>query len=107
MSSIPRCFAWNPPCRRIPSAVQRFNERAGDHLGGPPAQLAFVVRISRRPSGSAPRTRAIGVAGTSDRLGLDPMDRTKEVHLADIDAVVAEDRVDRHDMEIDVRDRYL
>jgi hypothetical protein len=46
MSSIPRCFAWNPPCRRIPSAVQRFNERAGDHLGGPPAQLAFVVRIS-------------------------------------------------------------
>jgi hypothetical protein len=22
MSSIPRCFPWNPPCRRIPSAVQ-------------------------------------------------------------------------------------
>src|SRR4030088_875439 len=35
------------------------------------------------------------------------MDRTKEIHLADIDAVVAEDRVGHHDMEIDVRDRHL
>src|SRR6266446_2804796 len=107
MSSIPRCFAWNPPCRRIPSAVQRLNERAGDHLGGPPAQLAFVVRISPRPGGSVPRTWAIGAAEVSDKSGLDPMDRTKEIHLTDIDAVVAEDRIRHHDMEIDVRDRHL
>src|SRR5207244_10233293 len=41
------------------------------------------------------------------KSGLDPMDRSKEVHLADIDAVVAEDRVGHYDMEVDVRDRHL
>jgi hypothetical protein len=87
--------------------VQHLNERAGDDLGGPPAQLAFVVRIAPRPGGSAPRSQAIGAAEVSDKSGLDPMDRTKEVHLADIDAVVAEDRVGHHDMEIDVWDRHL
>ena len=35
------------------------------------------------------------------------MDRSKEVHLANIDAVVAEDRVGHYDMEVDVRDRHL
>src|SRR5260370_24998089 len=63
--------------------------------------------MSARPGGSAPRTRAIGAAEVSDKSGLDPMDRTKEVHLAEIDAVVAEDRGGHHDMEIDVRDRHL
>src|SRR5690349_10849319 len=84
-----------------------LTKRLGDHPGGPPAQLAFVVRISPQPGGSAPGTQVIGVAGASDRSGIDPMDRTKEVHLADIDTVVAEDRVCHHDMEIDVRDCYL
>src|ERR1700738_628908 len=56
---------------------------------------------------SAPRTRTVGTAEVSDKSGLDPMDGTKKVHLADIDAVVAEDREGHHDMEIDVRDRHL
>src|SRR6516225_8785012 len=42
-----------------------------------------------------------------DELRIDPFDRTKEVHLADVDAVVAENRVDHRDMEIDVWDRHL
>jgi len=107
MSSMPRCFAASPPRRRIPSAAQPPNERAGDYLGGPPAQFAFVVRTSPRPCGSAPRTPEIGAAKVSDERSVDPIDRTKEVHLADIDAVVAEDRVGHRDMEIDVRDRHL
>ena len=42
-----------------------------------------------------------------DELRIDPFDRTKEVHLADVDAVVAENRVGHRDMEIDVWDRHL
>src|SRR5580692_6266206 len=50
---------------------------------------------------------AIDAAKVSVESGVDPVDRTKEVHLADIDAVVAEDRVGHRDMEIDVWDRHL
>jgi hypothetical protein len=60
-----------------------------------------------RAGGSARRTPAIGAAKVSDESGVDPIDRTKEVHLADVDAVVAEDPVGHRDMEIDVRDRHL
>src|SRR5216683_3407757 len=51
--------------------------------------------------------RRVFVRPLKYKSGLDPTDRTKEVHLADIDAVVAEDREGHHDMEIDVRDRHL
>src|SRR5882762_10506283 len=42
-----------------------------------------------------------------DRSGVDQIDRTKKIHLADIDAVVAEDGVGHRDMEKDVGDRHL
>ena len=51
--------------------------------------------------------RRVFVQPLKYKSGLDPTDRTKEVHLANIDAVVAEDREGHHDMEIDVRDRHL
>jgi hypothetical protein len=88
--------------RAMPSQKGWRPSSAGRQLS-----FLFVVRISPWPGGSAPRTRAICAAEVSDKSGLDPMDRTKEVHLADIDAVVAEGRVGHHDMEIDVRDRHL
>src|SRR5262245_31882898 len=97
----------NLPCRRISGAVQCRNERAGDHLGGLPAQLAFVVRTSPRRGGSAPQTPEIGAAKVSDESRIDPIDWTKEVHLADVDSVVAEDRVGHRDVEIDVWNRHL
>src|SRR3984957_16666116 len=56
---------------------------------------------------SALRTLEIGAARVPDKSRVDPIDRTKEVHLADVDAVVAEDRVRHRDMEIDVWDRHL
>jgi hypothetical protein len=34
-----------------------------------------------------------------DRSGVDQIDRTKKIHLADIDAVVAEDGVGHRDVE--------
>ena len=49
----------------------------------------------------------IGAARVPDKSCVDPIDRTKEVHLADVDAVVAEDRVRHRDMEINVWDRHL
>src|ERR1700722_5770054 len=58
-------------------------------------------------SRSALRTLEIGAARVPDKSRVDPIDRTKEVHLADVDAVVAEDRVRHRDMEIDVWDRHL
>ena len=42
-----------------------------------------------------------------DRSGVDQIDRTKKIHLADIDTVVAEDGVGHRDMEKDVGDRHL
>src|SRR5258708_8778132 len=53
------------------------------------------------------RQLSVMVTARADESGVDQIDRTKEVHLADIDAVVAEDRVGHRDMEIDVRDRHL
>src|SRR3954451_12400318 len=38
---------------------------------------------------------------------IDPVDRTKKVPFANIDAVVAEDRIGRRQVKIDVRDRDL
>src|SRR6267378_4777837 len=39
--------------------------------------------------------------------GLDKIHWSKEVHLADVDAAVAEDRVRHRNVEVDVRNRYL
>src|SRR5258707_966828 len=39
--------------------------------------------------------------------GLDKIHWPKEVHLADVDAAVAEDRVRHRNVEVDVRNRYL
>src|SRR5919201_4322504 len=52
-----------------------------------------------------------GVAGRAltgaSRSGVRPIYRTEEIHFADIDPAVTEDRVGRHDMEIYIRDRHL
>src|ERR1700722_1234253 len=63
----------------------------------------------RRDQSSARRyvKRRVFVRPLKYKSGLDPTDRTKEVHLADIDAVVAEDREGHHDMEINVREPHL
>src|ERR1700734_678586 len=53
------------------------------------------------------QTLEIGAARMPDKSRVNPIDRTKEVHLADVDAVVAEDRVRHREMEIDVWDRHL
>jgi hypothetical protein len=58
-------------------------------------------------SRSALRTLEIGAARVPNKSRVDPIDRTKEVHLANVDAVVAKDRVRHRDMEIDVWDRHL
>src|SRR3979411_783275 len=42
-----------------------------------------------------------------DRSGVDQIDRTKKIHLADIDAVVAEDGVGHRDMEKNLGYRRL
>ena len=42
-----------------------------------------------------------------DRSGVDEIDRTKKIHLADIDAVVAEDGVGHRDVKKGVGDRHL
>src|SRR5262249_48826968 len=42
-----------------------------------------------------------------DRSGVGQIDRTKKIHLADIDAVVAEDGVGHRDVEKGVGDRHL
>src|SRR5512132_119740 len=65
------------------------------------------MRTSPRRGGSAPQIPEISAAKISDESRVDPIDRTKEVHLADFDAVVTEDRVRHRDMEIDVWDRHL
>jgi hypothetical protein len=53
------------------------------------------------------QTAEIGATRVPDKSRVDPIDRTKEVHLTDVDAVVAEDRVRHRDMEINVWDRHL
>jgi hypothetical protein len=58
-------------------------------------------------SRSALQTLEIGAARVPDKSRVDPIDRTKEVHLADVDAVVAEDRVRHRDVEINVWDSHL
>jgi len=75
---------------------------AGRQLG-----LLFAVRTSPRRGGSPPQTPEIGAAKVSDESRVDPIDRTEKIHLADVDAVVTEDRVGHRNMEIDVRDRNL
>src|ERR1700732_3347745 len=42
-----------------------------------------------------------------DRSGVDQIDRTKKIHLADIDAIVAEDGIGHRDVEKGVGDRHL
>ena len=42
-----------------------------------------------------------------DRSGVGQIDRTKKIHLADIDAAVAEDGVGHRDVEKGVGDRHL
>jgi hypothetical protein len=45
--------------------------------------------------------------GQHSRSGIDPMNRTKEIHLADVHSVVAEDGVRYRHVEVDVRDCHL
>ena len=77
----------------------------GPSVGEPQPSACGSAGVSY--SRSALRTLEIGAARVPDKSRVDPIDRTKEVHLADVDAVVAEDRVRHRDMEIDVRDRHL
>jgi hypothetical protein len=48
-----------------------------------------------------------GKKGVPVSSGLDKIHWPKEVHLADVDAAVAEDRVRHRNVEVDVRNRYL
>src|ERR1700722_20961693 len=76
--------------------------------GPQPSACRGAPRQKRRQSAARRYVeRRVFVRPLKYKSGLDPTDRTKEVHLADIDAVVAEDREGHHDMEIDVRDRHL
>ena len=43
----------------------------------------------------------------ANRSGVDQIDRTEKVHLADIDTIVAEDGVGHRDVEKGVGDRHL
>src|SRR5437763_16834451 len=52
----------------------------------------------------APAAQTLGGCGWSR---IHPVDRTKKVPFPDIDAVVAEDRIGRRQVKIDVRDRDL
>src|SRR5260221_6201760 len=70
-------------------------------MGPPAGRRSIDFRAGRAVQ---PRKPPIGAAKTS---GGDPIDRTKEIHFADVDAVVAEKYVRRHKVEIDVRDRDL
>ena len=57
--------------------------------------------------GATSRHRPTFLPAHLDRSGGDQIDRTKKIHLADIDAVVAEDGVGHRDVEKGVRDRHL
>jgi hypothetical protein len=65
------------------------------------------MMIMNRRSDSARQISEFDAARTPRASGVDPIDWPKEVHLADINAVVAEDRVRHREMEIDVWDRHL
>src|SRR5437764_1690013 len=41
------------------------------------------------------------------RSGIDPINRTEKIHLADVDTIVAEDGVRYRNVEVDVRDCHL
>src|SRR6516165_4546060 len=81
------------------------------------ASSRHFVAISRCPLYPRKRTllSAIRVSalcpltdiGTPRRLGVHQIDRTKKIHLADVDATVAEDGVRHRDVEKSVRDCHL
>jgi len=45
--------------------------------------------------------------GTPRRSGVHQIDRTKKIHLADVDAIVSEDGIGHRDVEKSVRDCHL
>src|ERR1700688_1951658 len=95
---VSRLMLW---WRRIPSFGRRCSAVRPSGCPG------WYNRRRDRSSATRYVKRRVFVRPLKYKSGLDPTDRTKEVHLADIDAVVAEDREGHHDMEIDVRDHHL
>ena len=84
---VSRLMLW---WRRIPSFGRRCSAVRRSGCSGRYVKRRVFVRPLRYK-----------VRASIQRIG------PREVHLADIDAVVAEDREGHHDMEIDVRDRHL
>ncbi|NRP90632.1 G/U mismatch-specific DNA glycosylase [Ensifer adhaerens] len=88
------------------------------------AYSTFRHEIEHGPASSHSSLASIAIArgqsvfGNAGRLvsfatkrsassGIDKIDRSEKVHFADVDAVVAKDRVDHRNVKIDIRDCHL
>ena len=92
--------------------VKWFNSQKGYGFIQPQAGgkdvFVHISAVERAGLNGLKRSQASLDAGRGrGRSRINPADRTKKVPFADIDAVVAEDRIGRCQVKIDVRDRDL
>src|SRR5215467_889251 len=106
---------------RSPSGIKRISHFWVENCavryakaGRPHVRYGSIQSMSALPPkadiGTQPRNvRFVPKAdiGTPRRSGVHQIDRTKKIHLTDVDAVVSEDGIGHRDVEKSVRDCHL
>lgn len=102
MSAFTRIADLNQTSRHVSFVPESDLSRCSNcsRAGRPMATSIIVVRTPGTNADSLEQRQHSG-------SGIDPINRTEKIHLADVDTIVAEDGVRYRNVEVDVRDCHL